>query len=65
MYFFEEFAVNLNDFRVFWLRNISYGDNSSVVVVCELWAKVNNFTSVDHSIIFCIASNYYTSGIFL
>ena len=34
----------------FWLNNISYGGIPSVVVICELYDKGNNFTSVDHSV---------------
>ena len=39
-------------FAWLWLKTISYGDIPSVVVICELYAKGNNFTSADHSVYF-------------
>ena len=45
-------AVNIIGLRGFWLKTISYGDIPKVVVICELYAKGNNFTSADHSVYF-------------
>ena len=47
-----EFAVNIIGLRGFWLKTISYGEIPKVVVICELYAKGNNFTSADHSVYF-------------
>ena len=39
-----------NGFTWFLVNTISYGDIPIVVVICELYDKGNNFTSVDHSV---------------
>ena len=36
--------MNIVELRGFWLNTISF------VVICELYDKGNNFTSVDHSV---------------
>ena len=44
----------MNNFGLlgFWLKTISYGDDPRVVVIWDLYASGNNFTSVDHSVYF-------------
>ena len=37
-------------FLGFWLNAISYGENPSIVVICEFQDKGKTFTSVDHSL---------------
>ena len=44
------FAVNTVSLRGFWLKTISFVDIPSVVVIYDLFDKVNNFTSVDPSV---------------
>ena len=48
--FYESLLVNIIGLRGFWLKTISYGDIPKVVVICELYAKGNSFTSADHSV---------------
>ena len=43
-------CCNIIGLRGFWLKTISYGDIPKVVLICELYAKGNNFTSADHSV---------------
>ena len=49
---FEDFAVNIIGFRGFWMKTNSQGDYPRVVVICELYAGENKFTSDDHSVYF-------------
>ena len=37
-------------FRGFRLKTISYGDSPGVVVICELYANGNSFTSAEQSV---------------
>ena len=44
--------MNIIGLRGFSLKTISFGDIPRIVVICELYAKGNNFTSADHSVYF-------------
>ena len=50
MHFLWAFAVKIIGLSGFWLNTISYVDIPSVFVICELYDKGINFTSLDRSV---------------